>query len=72
MKKMCKKKALEALKEHMKNMGGEELKDKMAVKVVSDSPEGLEEGLEKAKEVLEDKEGLKKLFKDKYKYNKSK
>jgi hypothetical protein len=56
MKKDAKKKSICELRDMMKEMMGEKhgesLKDKMAVKVVADSPEGLEEGLSKAEQIL--------------------
>lgn len=56
------KAAIKSLKSEMRNdmMGGlsDKIKGKMAVKVVSDSPEGLKEGLEKAEEVVESSEDM--------------
>lgn len=57
MKKKAKKGMLKELSKDMSEMLGdgykESMGDKMAVKVMSDSPEGLEEGLDKAKMILQ-------------------
>jgi hypothetical protein len=56
MKKEAKKKALEMLKDYMSKMAGKSLMDGLSVKVSSDSPEGLEEGLKKAQEIVKEGE----------------
>lgn len=52
MKSKAKRKMLEALKKEMMDMDHEGMSEKMKVSVMSDSPEGLEEGLDKAKDLL--------------------
>jgi len=62
MKKQMKKESIMDLKKEMSDLLGEgygnRMKDKMAVKVVSDSPEGLQEGLSKAEQILKQRKEL--------------
>jgi hypothetical protein len=67
----AKKKAIKSLKSEMKEEAHgmlDDLKGKMSVKVMADSPEDLKKGLEKAEELLEGgKDGLGGLLKEAFK-----
>jgi len=55
-KSMARRKMLDELRMKLREMMSKGPMDGMAVKVASDSPEGLKEGLDKAKEIIESKE----------------
>lgn len=62
MKKDAKRKAIKSLKDEMADMMGDRysdgMKDKMSVKVISDSEEGIEEGLSKAQEIMKKRKAM--------------
>lgn len=63
----AKRKAIKSLKSEMKEDAHDmldDLKPKMMVKIMADSPEGIKESAEKVEELMEGKEGIAKLIKE--------
>lgn len=63
----AKRKAIKSLKSEMKEDAHDmldDLKPKMMVKIMADSPEGIKEGAEKVEELMEGEGGIGKLLKE--------